>query len=304
MPKFPRSPRVSIVIPLQRDERLFEETLLSVLENQTDDCQIVVAHNGTYSDPFQIGDEVDFVTARSSNLVDLIRDAFDATAAPIVHVLGTGMKATAGWLGDALEAFRDDEIGAVTPALVDGQATEIGAGGWSDGRAVFCQPSVGNSDASSLHGFYLHSFLIRRHLLGDLLDALAPAMNDPVEVAYAMGCLLDRAQWKVMATEQCMIEASDALPLDDRSDMNRGQRLAAIRTCILPNRSMPTVAQMLIAAITGPSSPGEMIGMMRRHRSLSAMRRAIDPECVSKAHAIGDVFGDSATTTRDQRQAA
>ena len=51
-------PRLSIIIP-HRNDQLLEETILSVLENRPRDCEIIVAHDGSYCDPYQLVDEVD-----------------------------------------------------------------------------------------------------------------------------------------------------------------------------------------------------------------------------------------------------
>ena len=300
MPKLPRIPRVSIVIPLQRDEQQFEETLLSVLENQPEECQIIAAHNGTYTDPFELADEITFVTARSSNLVDLVRDAFDATTGSIVHVLGTGMKAHAGWLDEAIKSFDDDStIAALTPNLVDDSGKPINGSGWSDVAGRLCQPRKAHSrsgrqsaprNGAANNGFFLNAFFIRRRLLADLLDAVAPAMNDPIAVSYAFGCLLKRGGWKIASTGECEIVAGDAAELYDESDGDRGQCLAAIRARTLPAAASPRWTDMLREAILGDSSIGEMIGMTRHRRNIAAMRRAIDPESVSTVEELAQII--------------
>ena len=288
MPKFPRTARISIVIPLQRDEALFEETLLSVLENQPDDCQVVGVHNGTYSDPFDLGDEVELVTARSSNLIDLVRDATDATIAPIVHVLGTGMKVNKDWMAKALEQFEELKVAAVTPALT-GQGSGDLRTGWSDFGGRYCNPCAiapgeskrrGNA-SGAIQGFFLNAFFVRRRLLVSLLDAVAPAMNDPVAVSYAFGCLLKRAGWNVLVEKECQIDSQNALGLDDDSDFARGQCLAAIRSRVLPTEPTEGFSSMIQSAVLGAGSLGEMIGMLRHRGNMAVMRRAIDLKSVS-----------------------
>lgn len=311
MPKLPRTARISIVIPLQRNETLFEKTLLSVLENQPDGCQIVAAHNGTYSDPFDLGDEVEFVTARSSNLVDLVRDASKATTAPIVHVLGTGMKVNDGWMSDAFDRFEDSEIAAVTPTLVNEPPNATARSGWNDVAGRHCQPyAFAQSEpmrkgkaAGQNHGFFLNAFLIRRRLLTNLLDAVAPAMNDPVAVSYAFGCLLKRAGWKVAVASECEIEADQAVELDDHSDLARGQCLAAIRSRVLPSEPAAGFFQMIRSALFGTSSVGEMIGMLEHRSDIASIRRAIDLDSVSTVEQLASVLRMPAVETRDRRAA-
>ncbi len=68
-------PRLSIVVPISRDLAAFESTLISVLENRPRDCEVLVTHDGSYDDPFNLCDEVRFVIADSAALVDLVSAA-------------------------------------------------------------------------------------------------------------------------------------------------------------------------------------------------------------------------------------
>ncbi|MCA9136299.1 MAG: hypothetical protein KDB00_06060 [Planctomycetales bacterium] len=298
MLKVLRDPRVSIVIPLQRDEQLFEATLLSVLENQPADCQILAAHNGTYSDPFQLGDEVTFVTARSSNLVDLVRDAFGATTAPIVHVIGTGMKASTDWLDPAIASFTESDVAAAAATLVSEQTTQIHSTGWCDTPGRYCQPQRAaerDRRTDALNGFFLDACFVRRDLLGELLDAIAPAMNDPVAFSYAAGCLLKRSGWKISTSFDSQIFADPTVLPEDHSDLDRGVCLASIRSRVIPDVPRASFVSMLQSAILGPGSLAEMLGMLRHRGGISAMRRAIDPDCVSTPDEIAAAHAKSTT---------
>ncbi len=44
-------PRLSIIVPYCRDEAAFETTLVSVLENRPNQCEVLVPHDGSYQDP-------------------------------------------------------------------------------------------------------------------------------------------------------------------------------------------------------------------------------------------------------------
>ncbi len=41
------TPRLSIIVPIGRDLAAFERTLISVLENQPTDCEVLVPHDGS-----------------------------------------------------------------------------------------------------------------------------------------------------------------------------------------------------------------------------------------------------------------
>ena len=55
--------RLSIVIPAVTSAAELEETLLSVLENRPEQCEVIVALACEYDDPWNLRDEVTFVRA-------------------------------------------------------------------------------------------------------------------------------------------------------------------------------------------------------------------------------------------------
>jgi hypothetical protein len=122
-------PRLSIIIAHQNDQRL-ETTLLSVLENRPRDSEIIVAHDGSYADPYQLADEVLFVeTDRRCSQVTKLNEALYAACAPVVHILGEGMQASEGWCEGAVSRIQRETIPAVSPVVrtTDGtQATYAG----------------------------------------------------------------------------------------------------------------------------------------------------------------------------------
>ena len=65
VPKTNPIPQLSIVVPVHGDAAAFESTLISVLENQPAASEVIVAHDGSYDDPFDLGEEVRFVSAGS-----------------------------------------------------------------------------------------------------------------------------------------------------------------------------------------------------------------------------------------------
>ncbi|MEM6470357.1 MAG: hypothetical protein AAF802_12445 [Planctomycetota bacterium] len=275
--------RLSILIPFQRDQQLFEETLLSVLENRPESTQIIAVHNGTYSDPFDLGDEVDFATARSSNLVDLIRDGSDLVRGDVVHVLAPGFRALEGWAAPAIEAFEDFSVAAVD-VLVGDNGTELAAG-WFNSAGRLCQSfrEVGepcSMNGMSIRGVHLDAAFFRARVLRELLDAAAPAMNDPIACAFAFGCLLQGKAWKVASVLEAKVDASLATPYVEDSDSARGECLAAIECRVMGEPSLSHAA-MIREAVLGWSSLGEWFGMMRYKSTLPAMRRLIDPDCVA-----------------------
>lgn len=126
-----RSPRLSIVIPALGSLDALEATLVSVLQNRPSDCEVVVALDREYDDPYELGEEVRFLTARGATT---IADALDAVIrlcrAPVVHVLAAGAEVDEGWADAALAHFCDDRIAAVAPLVLRhrNEATVCSAG--------------------------------------------------------------------------------------------------------------------------------------------------------------------------------
>ena len=117
VPKTHPIPQLSIVVPLGRDLAGFEATLISVLENQPDGSEVLVPHDGSYDDPFDLGEEVRFVVASSSKPLDLVGAAATQARGRFVHVLAEGIRATCGWTDDVLECFDHFDTGIVAPVI-------------------------------------------------------------------------------------------------------------------------------------------------------------------------------------------
>ena len=119
-------PRLSIVIPAPANTAALEETLVSVLENRPDDCEIVVALGCEYSDPWNIRDEVRFVQAPAgSSMTGCINLGIASSHGEWIHILAAGWQATAGWTDAPLLHFATDPmIGAIIPLGVSADDSE------------------------------------------------------------------------------------------------------------------------------------------------------------------------------------
>ena len=88
VPKTNPIPQLSIVVPVFGDSAAFEATLVSVLENQPSCSEVIVAHDGSYDDPFDLADEVRLVESQASTFGSLVGSAS--------HQAGT-VCSCAGW---------------------------------------------------------------------------------------------------------------------------------------------------------------------------------------------------------------
>lgn len=112
--------RLSIIIPLWADNDSFEDTLASVLQNRPTECEVIVVHSQAYDDPYDLAGEVGFVPVkRKASSSQVINAGCRAAQGDIVHVLQPGVLVTDGWTAAALDSFRDPQVCAVAPLLVD-----------------------------------------------------------------------------------------------------------------------------------------------------------------------------------------
>lgn len=111
--------RLSIIIPLSGNIQRLEDTLVSVLENRPDNCQIVVVLNEVYADPYDLKNEVRFVYAPiGCRPVECLNRGLDAADGHIVHVLTAGSEVGPGWADTALVHFSNPEVAAVAPLIL------------------------------------------------------------------------------------------------------------------------------------------------------------------------------------------
>ena len=112
-------PRLAIVISAVGTADLLEATLLTVLENRPDDCEVVAVTNFPYADPYQLAGEVRFVVQPAeADLLACVAAAIPLVRSPVVHPIAAGCEVTEGWADRALEHFSDLSVGAVAPLVL------------------------------------------------------------------------------------------------------------------------------------------------------------------------------------------
>ena len=108
--------RLSIVIPAVGSQQDVDNSLLSVLENRPDDCEIIVVHRPDYVDPYDLSDEVRFVISAAQDLVGMVDCGLAASRGEFLHTLHSGIMVETGWADAALEIFQSDRnVGSISP---------------------------------------------------------------------------------------------------------------------------------------------------------------------------------------------
>ena len=159
-------PQLSIIVPLQNCVEQLESTLLAVLENRPYDCEVLVVHDGSYHDPYQLGrDEVVMIeTDTGFSWTQQVNEGLRAATAPIVHVLQPGMQVQPDWTEEAVERFLDHDVAAVS-LRIDSLADDTSAygleAGWLPRRSLARKLRVGREVFPLISG----GFFRRRVLL-------------------------------------------------------------------------------------------------------------------------------------------
>lgn len=254
--------RISIVVPHLGDVVAFEESLVSVLENRPLGAEIWVAHDGTYQDPFDLGDEVRFVTAESNNLATLVAAAAQVATSRVVHVIGGGVRATHDWTRSAIECLQDESVAMVSPVArrsVDGPIT---AAGWCDSATEVMSPlgrgasQITRRQATSIRGAYLIASFWRRSELRSACRAFG--LQDDVAAEFAWPRLLTDNGWRCELASESVVLASEAMLLAAPS-FHRGQTLRSLSSEIDQRSGYGPVATTALANVFHPArlvSPG------------------------------------------------
>lgn len=231
MRQFPFIPRLTIVVPVGDDANAFETSLVSVLENRPSGAEVIVAHDGSYDDPFDLADEVRFVVGPSKGIATLVAQAANAARGRFVHVIAEGVEASDGWIEPALRAFDDPEVGVVAPTVVNGSGT-IAAAGWRDDAARLCDPltaapSSGHRRSCDIDGAFLPASFWRREVIRMLGNTYRG--EGLVEASYCLSHLSRSEGWRIKACGDCRMTAETDAFLGSISGFERGRRLRALR---------------------------------------------------------------------------
>ena len=221
-------PRLSIVIPVLGDPRQLDDTLVSVLENRPEQCEILVVHNRPYADPYQLGDEVVLIEApRRAGLAECLNLGLSASRAAIVHVLRCGVEVRAGWTYAALRRFRDPDVAAVAAVvLAADQRTVFSAGLAYRSEGTPWQLARGRSTAEAaadqqhLCGPDLLAGFFRRSVL-EVLGGFSVSAGDAV-TAIEAALELRHAGFRCVLESECLARVG-AVAACERSNFARGR---------------------------------------------------------------------------------
>ncbi len=112
-------PRLSIIVPHLHDDAGLELTLLSVLENRTSEVEVLIAHDGSYVDPYELSQD-EAVLIESSKGVSLssqLNLTIASACSPYIQVLMPGAVVERGWFEEALDVMGNRSISAICQSI-------------------------------------------------------------------------------------------------------------------------------------------------------------------------------------------
>lgn len=277
--------RISIVVPHLGDVVAFEESLVSVLENRPAGAEVWVAHDGTYQDPFDLGDEVRFVIARSGTAAALVAAAAEVVTSRVMHVIGGGVRATHEWTRSALECMQDDAVAVVAPVARRSIGQPITAAGWSDSPLDILSPlgrgliAINRRQAAKVRGAYLMASFWATGPLRSVCRAFA--LDDTTAAQYAWSRLLTDNGWRCELAGDSVVLADDQALFTPPS-FHRGQtlrslsseidqraRYGAVASAIAANLCVPT---RLLSAGRWLDTIGQVAGLLRETAAVRSIR--------------------------------
>ena len=111
--------KLSILIAAGNEAAL-EATLISVLQNRPADCEIVVVHDDSYQDRYDLGSEVRFVLAPAAyGELERPEPRGGCLSRTVLHVLRCGAEAMDGWTNSVLAHFADPRVATVSPLVLN-----------------------------------------------------------------------------------------------------------------------------------------------------------------------------------------
>ena len=125
------SPRFSIVVPIIGDDNLFEQTLASLLRDQSVDTDVILVHDGAYQDPYSLAEEgVRIVDAGSRRLAVMLNQAVAEAKSEMIAIVRPGVELPLNWQETVEPSFRQKTVASVAPVIVPlSEPSEIVAAG-------------------------------------------------------------------------------------------------------------------------------------------------------------------------------
>lgn len=272
----------SLILPILGDSGLFEDTIATVLRHRPAGTQIIVVHDGSYRDPYDLaGDQIEFVSIKgSSNLIRMFNAGAKRTTGDIVGFLRPGAGLSEGWHQAIIESFGDPEVGSVAPVIVKrGEsrraiATGVGCGlGFRrvlEGRGKRIRNI--DPDYLDLYGPTSWAGFYRRDLLAMLINETGP-LDENLDQHYLdleLGLSFRTMGYFCESCPACLISvpSPSRVRREARKPHGESAHRAFIRHVLhigSTSHAMPRYLAIAMEVLASPVQPWKLIHAMQRN---------------------------------------
>jgi hypothetical protein len=199
--------RLSIIVPYRQDDASLEATLLSLLENQPPASELIVVHDGSYRDPYQLAGELTLIEFdRGTPVVAMLNEACHRSHAPNICTLLPGVTVSEGWADEPIQALEYEGVDAVAVPVQRGRRSGYGmsrkalgqVAKFRSGELELYQPRGECAGPLLACGFFSRDSLLA---IGGWNDGLVETAAEA-----EMALLLSEADWDIhCATESTVI---------------------------------------------------------------------------------------------------
>jgi hypothetical protein len=110
--------RYSVIVPVVGQPSALDDTLASILRDMPDGSEVILVHDGTFEDTYNICEELTLVDAGTKRLSSQFAAAFEQSSGDVIAVVRPGVELPEGWGGIVKDKFSDPSIGSAVPIIV------------------------------------------------------------------------------------------------------------------------------------------------------------------------------------------
>ena len=291
-------PRLSIIVPYLLDDSELEQTLISILENRGRNLELIIVHDGRYSDPHGLDqDEAVLIeTKQGTSLTSQLNLAIASACSPYIQVLSPGVEVNEGWYDEALEILEHGPVAAVCQPISctdsNGILTGLAAASFPHRRVTGTASEVGSP--------LMVGSVFRKRVLNAVGGWMEQSSREVAEVE--MGLLLSALELEIAIAENVGIHAASRVASGHESGYEIGyacgQLACAYATIENSGVVIDSVARRLGHLASGLMSPktvaerlGWVLGLKNRAYVETIQRRlALAQDGISKLPSNKYVF--------------
>jgi hypothetical protein len=303
-------PRLSIIVPHRHDDSGLELTLLSILENRSNELEILIAHDGSYTDPYGLDqDEAVLIESqKGASLSSQLNLATASACSPYIQVLMPGTTVDRDWYKESLEILSNPTISAVCHPISCNKTNEIVIG--LSGESLPHRRLTG--DVNVVASPMVFGSVLRKRLINAVGGWLAGYTREVAEVEFAL--LAETLDLDIAVAETATLHASTRTVYGSDPSYEIGyacgQLACAYSSIEQGSMVVSSLAQRLghlASGLMNPKTVAERLGWVMGIRNRSLVR-VIHDRVESAARTLASQPASAATlrfpeSTRQRRAA-